>query len=113
MTGGSGGRSTCSKGPVTFKLLYEVTRYGDVRVDGRVRCGVSPGLDAPNLAVIHVIMFETRSVPDVKAHLSELVAQVGTQHDRVTITVHGANSQRDDAHDWVSEALPTNAAAVS
>ena len=34
-------------------------------------------------------MFETRSVADVKAHLSELVAQVGTQHDRVTVTVHG------------------------
>ncbi len=26
---------------------------------------------------------------DVKAHLSELVAQVGAQHDRVTVTVHG------------------------
>ena len=34
-------------------------------------------------------MFETRSVADVKAHLSELVAQVGAQHDRVTVTVHG------------------------
>lgn len=26
---------------------------------------------------------------DVKAHLSELVAQVGAHHDRVTVTVHG------------------------
>lgn len=34
-------------------------------------------------------MSETRSLADVKAHLSELVAQVGTQHDRVTVTVHG------------------------
>ena len=34
-------------------------------------------------------MFETRSVADVKAHLSELVAQVGAHHDRVTVTVHG------------------------
>ena len=34
-------------------------------------------------------MFETRSVADVKAHLSELVAKVGAQHDRVTVTVHG------------------------
>jgi prevent-host-death family protein len=32
---------------------------------------------------------ETRSLADVKAHLSELVAQVGAQHDRVTVTVHG------------------------
>lgn len=34
-------------------------------------------------------MSETRSVADVKAHLSELVAKVGAQHDRVTVTVHG------------------------
>jgi antitoxin YefM len=34
-------------------------------------------------------MSQTRSVADVKAHLSELVAQVGAQHDRVTVTVHG------------------------
>ena len=39
--------------------------------------------------VILVTMFQTRSVADVKAHLSELVAQVGAQHDRVTVTVHG------------------------
>jgi antitoxin YefM len=34
-------------------------------------------------------MSETRSVADVKAHLSELIAQVGKHHDRVTVTVHG------------------------
>ena len=34
-------------------------------------------------------MSETRSVADVKAHLSELVARVGAHHDRVTVTVHG------------------------
>ena len=34
-------------------------------------------------------MSETRSLANVKAHLSELVAQVGAQHDRVTVTVHG------------------------
>jgi antitoxin YefM len=39
--------------------------------------------------VIVMTMSETRSVADVKAHLSELVAQVGAQHDRVTVTVHG------------------------
>ena len=39
--------------------------------------------------VILVTMSETRSLADVKAHLSELVAQVGAQHDRVTVTVHG------------------------
>ncbi len=26
---------------------------------------------------------------EVKAHLSELVARVGSHHDRVTVTVHG------------------------
>lgn len=32
---------------------------------------------------------EFASVADAKAHLSELVSRVGTQHDRVTVTVHG------------------------
>jgi prevent-host-death family protein len=39
--------------------------------------------------VILMTMSETRSLADVKAHLSELVAQVGAHHDRVTVTVHG------------------------
>ena len=34
-------------------------------------------------------MSESRSLAEVKAHLSELVARVGAQHDRVTVTVHG------------------------
>lgn len=34
-------------------------------------------------------MSESRSLADAKAHLSELVAQVGAHHDRVTVTVHG------------------------
>lgn len=34
-------------------------------------------------------MSETRSLADAKSHLSELVAQVGAHHDRVTVTVHG------------------------
>ena len=29
---------------------------------------------------------------EVKAHLSELVNRVSTQHERVTITVHGKDS---------------------
>jgi antitoxin YefM len=34
-------------------------------------------------------MSEVRSLADAKAHLSELVARVGAQHERVTVTVHG------------------------
>jgi prevent-host-death family protein len=34
-------------------------------------------------------MAEMSSLAEVKAHLSELVARVGRQHDRVTVTVHG------------------------
>ncbi len=34
-------------------------------------------------------MSEFASVADAKAHLSELVSRVGSQHDRVTVTVHG------------------------
>lgn len=39
--------------------------------------------------VILVTMNETRSLAETKAHLSELVARVASQHDRVTVTVHG------------------------
>lgn len=34
-------------------------------------------------------MTEISSLAETKAHLSELVARVGEQHDRVTVTVHG------------------------
>jgi prevent-host-death family protein len=34
-------------------------------------------------------MSEFASVADAKAHLSELVSRVGSQHDRITVTVHG------------------------
>lgn len=37
-------------------------------------------------------MSETLALADVKARLSRLVAQVSTQHDRVTVTVHGRPS---------------------
>jgi prevent-host-death family protein len=39
--------------------------------------------------VILVTMSEFASIADAKAHLSELVSRVGSQHDRVTLTVHG------------------------
>ncbi|MGY4711761.1 type II toxin-antitoxin system Phd/YefM family antitoxin [Mycolicibacterium sp. CBM1] len=34
-------------------------------------------------------MTEVSSLAETKAHLSELVARVGEQHERVTVTVHG------------------------
>jgi prevent-host-death family protein len=34
-------------------------------------------------------MSEVSTLAETKAHLSELVARVGTQHERVTVTVHG------------------------
>lgn len=34
-------------------------------------------------------MSDFASVAEAKAHLSELVARVGSQHDRVALTVHG------------------------
>lgn len=39
--------------------------------------------------VILVTMSEIRSLAEAKAHLSELVARAGTEHERVTVTVHG------------------------
>lgn len=43
---------------------------------------------SPHLVIL-MTMSEFASVADAKAHLSELVSRVGTQHDRVTVTVHG------------------------
>lgn len=34
-------------------------------------------------------MTETRSLAEAKAHLSELVARAGSEHERFTVTVHG------------------------
>lgn len=34
-------------------------------------------------------MPETWSLAEAKAHLSELVARAGTEHERITVTVHG------------------------
>jgi prevent-host-death family protein len=34
-------------------------------------------------------MTSTLSLAEVKAHLSELVGRVGSQHERVTVTVYG------------------------
>jgi antitoxin YefM len=39
--------------------------------------------------VILVTMTEISSLAETKAHLSELVARVGEQHERITVTVHG------------------------
>lgn len=37
-------------------------------------------------------MTDTLPLAEVKAHLSELVGRVNSQHDRVTVTVHGRPS---------------------
>lgn len=39
--------------------------------------------------VILVTMSEVRSLAEAKAHLSELVARAGNEHERITVTVHG------------------------
>jgi antitoxin YefM len=39
--------------------------------------------------VILMTMSEVSSLAEAKAHLSELVARVGEQHERITVTVHG------------------------
>ncbi len=46
-------------------------------------------LPDPRVVVILVTMSETRSLAEAKAHLSELVARAGTEHERITVTVHG------------------------
>jgi antitoxin YefM len=41
------------------------------------------------ILVILMTMSEVSSLAETKAHLSELVARVGDQHERITVTVHG------------------------
>ncbi len=47
------------------------------------------GLATVENLVMLVTMMETFPLAQVKAHLSELVGRVNSQHDRVTVTVHG------------------------
>lgn len=39
--------------------------------------------------VILMTMSQVRSLAEAKSHLSELVARAGTEHERITVTVHG------------------------
>jgi len=48
-----------------------------------------PSLPDRRVMVILVTMSEIRSLAEAKAHLSELVARAGTEHERITVTVHG------------------------
>lgn len=41
------------------------------------------------ILVILMTMTETRSLAEAKAHLSDLVARAGAEHERITVTVHG------------------------
>lgn len=45
-----------------------------------------------DILVIIVTMGETLPLSEVKAHLSELVNRVSSQHERVTVAVHGRPS---------------------
>jgi len=53
------------------------------------RGGGSACLPDGQVVVILVTMSETRSLAEAKAHFSELVARAGTEHERITVTVHG------------------------
>jgi antitoxin YefM len=55
------------------------------RADPRSHVDLSTGGEL----VILVTMTEISSLAETKAHLSELVARVSAQHDRITVTVHG------------------------
>jgi len=42
--------------------------------------------------MVMLMTMASMSLAEVKAHLSELVGRVSTQHERVTVTVHGRPS---------------------
>ncbi len=51
-------------------------------------CAALTGADK----IVILVTMTTTSLAEAKAHLSELVNRVSTQHERVTVTVHGAPS---------------------
>lgn len=61
---------------------------GDQEAVGRARTVHRMLLPKTNVTII-LVMTETRSLADVKAHLSEIVDLVESQHERVVITRHG------------------------
>jgi antitoxin YefM len=52
-------------------------------------CTLRLGWTPRQLLVILMTMSEVSTLAETKAHLSELVARVGAQHERITVTVHG------------------------
>ena len=67
----------------TRSVLADAADWGCVWApEGRI-------LNCRDKMVILVTMTETLPLARVKAHLSELVGRVNSQHDRVTVTVHG------------------------
>ena len=41
------------------------------------------------MALVRLMTMSQQPLAEVKAHLSEIVQRVSTQHERVTVTVHG------------------------
>lgn len=58
-------------------------------ISGLLRSVRATRLPDRRVMVILVTMSEIRSLAEAKAHLSELVARAGTEHERITVTVHG------------------------
>lgn len=58
--------------------------WGPPQVERRVRC-----LFRDRSRVTRILVMETLPLADVKARLSELVAQVEKQHDQITVTRNG------------------------
>jgi antitoxin YefM len=59
------------------------------RIEARSVCSHGLPWTAVEKLVILMTMPEVSSLAEAKAHLSELVARVGEQHERITVTVHG------------------------
>ncbi|QNP55937.1 type II toxin-antitoxin system Phd/YefM family antitoxin [Tessaracoccus defluvii] len=58
----------------------------------RDKCDRQEGSTSGAAVVILVTMTTVLSLAEVKTHLSELVRRVNTQHERVSVTVHGKPS---------------------
>ncbi len=54
------------------------------------QCGDSSWTSTGNMVILKTM--STMPLNEVKAHLSEVIQRVSTQHERVTVTVHGRAS---------------------
>ena len=86
---GSTSSAGCLRLPTQRRLFFRSDKRGRSDPVSPSSQPGKPPLDTGRKLVILMTMPEVSSLAEAKAHLSELVARVSDQHERITVTVHG------------------------